>query len=360
MNELVLIVEDEDTIAQLLRYNLQKAGYRTVIAADGAQALRSARMGEPDLVLLDLMLPELDGWEVCRILRSSEQAATVPIIMLTALTGDEAKIRGLQYGADDFITKPFSVQALLLKIRRTLDQRTALRALERRTSSAESSLRILVHEVKNSLSVISGYSSLAAEQNDDPCLRRIATTADTLDHLLNDATLLTKLESGTHELHLEPLSFSDAVQGLLDAFQGTAAERRVQLSLMNATEARVVGSRAGLWHVLSNILTNAVKFSPPNGRVWLRFDETHDRIELSVKDEGPGIPRELLDRIFDKYYRCPGSETVTGSGIGLYVAKLLTESMYGTIMVVSDPGSGSTFTVSLPREREAAALPRSA
>ncbi len=123
MNELILIVEDEEDVAQVMRYNLQKAGYRTIVAEDGEQALSAVRYGDPDLVLLDLMLPGMDGWEVCRILRGSEQAATTPVIMVTAVANEESRVLSLRAGADDFLAKPFSVDALITRIRRILDAR---------------------------------------------------------------------------------------------------------------------------------------------------------------------------------------------------------------------------------------------
>ena len=101
MNELILIVEDEEDVAELLRYNLKKQGYRTVVAYDGEQALQAVQYGNPDLILLDIMLPEMDGWTVCRIIRDSERGANIPVIMVTALSMEEARIQGLQLGADD-------------------------------------------------------------------------------------------------------------------------------------------------------------------------------------------------------------------------------------------------------------------
>ena len=123
MNELILIVDDEEDVAQVMRYNLQRAGYRTVVAEDGEQALRTVRFCPPDLVLLDLMLPEMDGWEVCRVLRGSEQARDTPIVMVTAAATEEARVLSLRVGADDFVAKPFHFDALLMKVRKLLDAR---------------------------------------------------------------------------------------------------------------------------------------------------------------------------------------------------------------------------------------------
>ncbi len=201
MNELILIVEDEEDVAQVMRYNLQMAGYRTVVSADGEQALRQVRCCAPDLVLLDIMLPEMDGWEVCRILRGSEQAAKTPVIMVTALATEEARILSLRVGADDFITKPFSLHALLLKVRMILDARRELERLRQRQADRELSLRNLVHELRNSLSVIGGYTSLAAlKPEPDPWVKQVAMAADRMERLLNDVSPQTRIERGVQDI----------------------------------------------------------------------------------------------------------------------------------------------------------------
>jgi len=192
MNELILIVEDEEAVAELLRYNLQKAGYRTVIAPDGAQAIRNVRFGNPDLVLLDIMLPEMDGWEVCRIIRNSEQGASLPIIMVTALASEDIRIRGLRAGADDVTAKPFVLGELLFKIRKLLDKNMVISTLKNRSDGQDASMRHLIHELRNSLSVIGGYASLAASRDDsEPWVRHVAAAADRMEQLLSSAAIMT-------------------------------------------------------------------------------------------------------------------------------------------------------------------------
>lgn len=360
MNELVLIVEDEKDIAQLLRYNLQKAGYRTVVACDGDQALSVARCGKPDLVLLDIMLPERDGWEVCRRLRASEQAAATPIIMITALDAEESRLRGLQTGADDYITKPFSVCEVLLKVRKLLDRSDELQTHRRRRTEAETQISYLVHELKNSLSIIGGYALLASEQ-DGTCdyLDRISTTTEYMDQILSDASLLVRLEKGAPPPALEPLTLNEVIEDILGAFRITAVDKGITLHLAGGTGCQVWGERSAVCQIVTNLVSNAIKYNRTGGTVCIRIDEQGDGVDLSVTDEGPGIPPDQQNRIFEKYYRCPGSEHVKGSGIGLYVVKLLTESIGGTVRVASDRAVGSTFTISLRRAGDAVLAVRS-
>ena len=126
MNKQILIVEDEYDCAELLRYNLQKEGYQTVIAHCGEEAINAVQRHTPDAVLLDIMLPELNGWEVCRILRESSRGKSLPIIMLTAMSDEEARIKGLSLGADDYLSKPYSMKELLLKVRKLIDKEQAI------------------------------------------------------------------------------------------------------------------------------------------------------------------------------------------------------------------------------------------
>jgi signal transduction histidine kinase len=324
------------------------------VAADGAQALRAVRLGEPDLVLLDLMLPEMDGWEVCRILRGSEQAASTPVIMLTAFSGEEARIRGLQSGADDFITKPFSVREVLLKVRMLLDKSIALKSHQQRRAETETQLSYLVHELKNSLSIIGGYTVLANGQDDTRgYLGRISTTAEHMEHILNDASILVRLENGAPPAPLEPLSLSGIIEDTLDAFRIAAADRGISLHCTGGTGSRVWGELSAVRQIVSNLVSNAIKYNRTGGAVQVRIAERGNSVDLSVSDEGPGIAPDQQLRIFEKFYRCPGSESVKGSGLGLYVVKLLAENIGASVHAASDSTSGSTFTMTFRKAGDA-------
>lgn len=197
MNELVLIVEDEASLAELLSYNLRKAGYRTAVADNGAQAIRIAHADAPDIVLLDIMLPEMDGWEVCGMLRSSRQGSTLPIIMMTALASEDIRIRGLRAGADDVIGKPFSPTELLFKIRKLLDKNMVIRTLRNKAEGQDASMRSLVHELRNSLTVIGGFTFLAAAKGDDEAwVRHVASAADRMKQTLNEAGGKSHIKAG--------------------------------------------------------------------------------------------------------------------------------------------------------------------
>jgi signal transduction histidine kinase len=352
MNELILIVEDEEDIAEVLRYNLQKSGYRTVVATDGAQALRAVHYGNPDLILLDIMLPEMDGWDVCRIIRDSEQAPTVPIIMVTALSMEEARLQGLRVGADDYLTKPFSVRELLLKVRKTLDKERTLKELQQKASEQDTTLQYLVHELRNSLSLMDGYAHLAQSNQPDPAyLHQMHSAAGQMGQLLDQISLFVRLESGKGTLDRKSMEIVPIVEEAVESFRRATYDGGFNISLNNATRTAVLGNMPALRQVLINLLSNAMKFNRPGGSIRVSINESDQTINISVQDEGAGIPEQDLPKIFDKFFRGAGAAGSHGSGLGLYVVRLLTEAMRGTVTVTSSPGDGTTFTVALEKAR---------
>ncbi len=348
MQETILIVEDEEDVAEMIRYNLEKESYRTVVAYSGAEALKAAEAHAPDLVLLDILLPDLSGWEVCRILRDSTENHSIPIVMLTALSSEEARIKGLTLGADDFVTKPFSIKELLLRIRNMIDRQHALRRVLKKEKEKDLSLKYLVHELKNSVTVIGGFSALALRKSDPKdYLGRINALAKHADSLLNDASLLSRIEMQGGSLPTDPVDLGALIEEVVDSFTNPAKEKRIEIAFPNQTSPKVLGNATAIRQVLINLISNALKFSRAGGTVWISVTEDAQGAHLKVKDQGCGIAPKDLPRIFDRFYRAAGSEHIKGAGLGLYIAKLLVEAMAGKLSVESTLGAGSTFTASL-------------
>ena len=345
---LVLIVEDEPDVAELIRYNLARAGFATLIAESGDKAVEAALRSTPDLVLLDIMLPGMNGWEVCQTIRDSVKGKHVPIIMVSALTGEESRIKGLSLGADDYLTKPFSVQELLIKTRNIVRQYAQIRELTAREQEQDSSTRYLVHEMKNALNIIGGYSHLAARKsNGSPYLAHINSSALHMEALLNDVTLLAKLEKGHGSLLREEVDIAGIAASLVESLRETTGSRHLSLTTEAPSSLKAVANAAALRQILTNLISNAIKYNRDRGTVRITCEAVNDRVVLSVIDTGPGIRKEELEHVFNKFFRARGSEGITGSGLGLYIAKLLAEAMGGSISVTSILGEGSTFSLFL-------------
>ncbi len=354
MKKDILIVEDDQDCAELLCFHLQKENYQTKIARNGEEAINAVQYQTPDVVLLDIMLPELNGWEVCRILRESSKGKCLPIIMLTALSDEEARIKGLSLGADDYISKPYSMKELLLKVRKHIDQQQTLRQLQARERELDTALRYVIHELLNSLNTIGGYSSLALRKDiGNKFMRTINSAAAHAESLLRDASLLSRLENRGEPLRSESIQIGSLVEEVVELFGDAAKKSNIEIVIVNSTMSSVWGNRTALRQVLINLLSNAIKYNRDRGKVWIYFGISAEQIDVSVKDEGCGILCDELPRIFDKFYRASGSEGRKGAGLGLYIVKLLAESMGGKITVVSNQGIGSTFTLSLRKANSA-------
>jgi len=352
--ERILIVDDEQDVVDLLRYNLEKSHYETVVALSGQQAIEAVQLYAPDMVLLDIMLPDISGWEICKTLRDSSLGKFLPIIILTALSDEEARIKGLMLGANDYLAKPFSLRELQLKIRNCLDQRQTIKSFIAKEQDHDTSLRYLVHELRNSLSVIGNFSSLALRKEKDTkkYLKTINSASAHAESLLNDTSLLARLEKEGAAFPITPVDISAVCEEVVEMFRDEAKKSEIGIEIINKTRFMVKGDRTAVRQVLVNLVSNAVKYNRRGGKVRISFDATDTCLQVSVQDEGCGVSSDELPCIFDKFYRAPGSERKKGAGLGLYIVKLMAHAMSGKITVSSNIGEGSSFTITFKRYGE--------
>lgn len=360
----ILIVEDEVELAEVLGYNLRRSGFAVLTAHDGLSACRLVGAERPDLILLDLLLPDLDGWEICRLIRGHHDAelASTPIMMMTALGSLDDRLRGLELGADAYLAKPYSVKEVALCARNLLARRRERRALAdgmaalKAGAALESDFQdMLFHELRNQLLIIGGYSNLLAKG--DPslptgeCLQAIRRSAVHLDSLAEGFLLCRRLETGVFELPLEKVVLGELVNEIIERCRPLAAAKRMTIRLLVTSPlAPRFLNRTATSLVISSLLENAIKYSEEEKEVILRLHDNADvGVTLGVEDRGPGIPAAEIDRIFDRFYRGKGSAGRTrGSGLGLYVCRTLTRAMGGSVEVKSVPGEGSCFSVHFP------------
>lgn len=362
---LVLIVEDEPELAELLDYNLRRHGYRTEIAGDGLNACRRIGAARPDLILLDLMLPDLDGREICAMVRShpDPETAPTPIIMLTALGTLEDRVRGVEAGADIYLSKPYSVREVLVQTKRLIERRRAQREteaalcrLERTGHQEEQWRQMLFHELRNQLLVISGYSNRLADKEPAPELAReyaqaIQRGADHLSRLAEEFLLLRSIESNQHTLPSEPVNPLWLLEDVVGLYRPLAAREGQRLVLRTLDTPASFATHAGaLRLILSSLLENAVKYGKLGGSIEVELIFATEGLQITVADDGPGIHPEEIEQIFEKFYR--GAQETgrsAGHGLGLYSARTLARALGGELRAANRPGGGAEFTLSLPK-----------
>jgi signal transduction histidine kinase len=368
----ILVVDDTTENLRLLSRLLGQAGYRARPMRSGAEALAAAHEERPDLVLLDIDMPEMDGYEVCRRFKATPELAEIPIIFLSAMDQTADKVQAFEAGAVDFVTKPFHFHEVRVRIDAQLELARLRSGLRERSEELAESLERLTeveqlrhdlvhmaaHDMRSPIMAVGGYLELLDEPTFDDAARRefIARARDGVNTILRlvDAMLdLSRLEAnrmpielGEHELR------GIVVRGAENL--GAYATARIDVEV--ATGLRLICDASLLARVVANLLANALKVSDESERVAVRaapFDESW--VRLIVEDRGPGIPEELRPRLFEKFATGPGaSKKGRSTGLGLAFCRLAMEAQGGRIGYFESDGlPGTRFWIALPRAGDA-------
>jgi two-component system sensor histidine kinase/response regulator len=353
----VLVVDDIPKNLQVVGTMLRNEGYEVMAATSGADALEGVRVQVPDLILLDLMMPEMDGLEVCRRLKADPAVRGIPIIFLTASNEMEQLVKGFEAGAVDYITKPFNAPELLARVRTHLELRHARERLREMNDEKNEFMGIAAHDLRAPLNAIQGYSemfleepSLARPEQED-LVRRIHDGARRMAEMVRNLLDANRIERGEMHLELAPAELSTLVSTVVEAQRPRAADKQQTLHLDTAAApARVLVDRNVMLQVLENLVSNAVKYSPLGKSISVRLKTTAEGVRCEVQDEGPGLSAEDQKRLFGKFARLSAKPTggENATGLGLSIVKRMVEVMRGRVWCESEPGRGATFIVQLP------------
>ena len=347
----VLIAEDNVDLRKFLQ-ELLAPYYSVTTACDGKAALDSIQERLPDLVLADVMMPQMSGIELCQQVKRDLRTRTLPVILLTARNGIDETIEGFSHGADDYLVKPFSPRELLMRVAVQLKLRrlTAQVANAARLAAVGTLAAGVAHEIKNPLNAINtGAAALRKRDEMAPALQ--AEILDMMEECVGRiAEITTALTEHARPADGEGLSLFDVQKGLDTTLRLLADRLRassIQIVRDFRTERLIVARPRQLNQVFLNLLDNAVRASPQSGRISLTLSETdRDSISLVVHDEGMGVPVENRERIFDPFFttRAPGE----GTGLGLYLSRQIIEAHGGSLRVGSVHGRGAAFIIELP------------
>ncbi len=363
---LVLIVDDNKVNIAIIQRMLKRKGYRVATAYTGKEALAQVAEEKPDVILLDVMMPVMDGFETCRVLKSQEDTSDIPIIFLSALDDTESKVKGFDVGGVDYITKPFHEPEVMarvnVQVRMRLLEQEQLRnidALKELNEEKDKMMQIVSHDLRSPLGGIKGLAEIlrdGEEAQDAQTVREFSTmmctSVESLIGLVNDLLDLAKIESGAMSLNLSEFELRELALSCVESLQMIALSKGVNI-VMEFGDADIVirGDRPKLMQVLNNLLSNAVKFTPQGQSVYFTIKERGDEIEVVLRDTGIGIPSELLPHLFEKFgrHQRPGTNGEKGTGLGMPIVKRFVKLHGGSIDVHSVEQEGSTFTISVPR-----------
>jgi signal transduction histidine kinase len=360
-------VEDQPSLRKAVRLTLEAEGYAVSAVNDGLQALQAMEEERPDVIVADIMMPNMDGYDFYRAVRARSEWMSIPFIFLTARTQRADVIKGKALGVEDYLTKPVDPEELLVTIRARLARAQAIQASAdaRLDEVKQQIVTVLGHEMRTPLTYIRGYTELALEDVPslppellEEFLRSISDGADRLTRLADDFLTLVRLDTGQTEREFLQLvevcrDLDVIVKRTVNQYEPQAAAKGIALGCLVKPNLPPVQLCEPLFtDALGRLIDNAIKFSSGEGKhVTVSVQEVQGWIEIAVADEGPGIPPGEISHLFERFRQIDREKMEQqGVGLGLSIAQGVIRLHGGEIAVESTVGKGSTFTIKLPHD----------
>jgi len=366
----ILVVDDTPANLQLLTGMLKECGYKVRPALSGELALQTARHSPPDLILLDITMPGLSGYDVATQLKQDENLQKIPIIFISALTETLDKVRAFSVGGVDYVTKPFQYEEVAARVETHLKISRLQAQLEKSNQELQASndelqrlqvlrdnlVHMIIHDMNSPLGGIIGFIGLCESSGKLPpdlagYLGHALKGAHTLADMVRSMLDISKMEAGQLKLHLTACDLSAITREIFDRFESQRRNCRLEIDVP-AQLLVVPADRDLIGRVLQNLVGNALKYAPDGSTVRVVLESTETLARVSVIDAGGGIPPEYHGRIFEKFGQVRKDGPRVGTGLGLTFCKLAVEAHGGRIGVKSEVGKGSTFWFEIPGQRQ--------
>ncbi len=364
----ILVVDDTPANLRLLTTMLRDGGYKVRPVSSGDMALRAIEAKAPDLVLLDVNMPGMDGYEVCRRLKADPRWTGIPVLFISALTDTADKVRAFQAGGVDYVGKPFQFEEVDARVRTHLELRRkslalaeSLSRLQEMEQMRDTLTHMIAHDMRSPLLALQMSVEVLGDMvpATDPDAATLATTARRgaaqVVEMVSQMLDVSRLEAGKMELHHAPADLVELARNAVATLRPLAAERTLELFAPAAVPADIDSNL--ILRVISNLLGNAIKFTKPDGKIRLEVQLAEGHPRIAVIDDGSGIAPEQHQSIFEKFGQTAAGARRVGSGLGLTFCKMAVEAHGGTIGLESEPGRGSTFWFSLPLAPSATGTP---
>lgn len=352
----ILVVDDNHDLLRLIELRLAQDGYSVSLADNGHTGLEMARKEQPDAIILDIMMPEMDGWEFCKQVRAFSGA---PILMLTAKSQDEDIVKGLELGADEYLVKPVRLATLSARIEALLRRKSwAESAVAGEVDALKSSIvAALSQELRTPVALILNALEMVIHEafENDPegraiFLKDAQQNADTLRWLIEDLLLLVRIENGL-EILPRPASVHALLHQIVNRAEPHLNARSIHAQILFPADPLVQADQILLRHALHHLFSNSLHHSPDGATITI-IGETgrSGALEIDFHDQGAGIDTIYQEQIFERFYQIPDHQSWkrNGLGIGLFIAREIARAHGGNVTVHSKPGEGATFRLTLP------------
>lgn len=364
----ILIVDDVVSNVLLLKILLSNEKFQVCTASNGNMCIEMAKKEKPDLILLDVMMPDLNGFDAAVIMKKDPEIADIPIIFLTALNNPSDLVKGFQCGANDFLTKPFNKEELVMRVMHQIQLVAAKRIIVRQNEELKRTINnrdkmysVIAHDLRSPMASIRMVLNLAVNMVTpdvvgeeifsllDKANRESEDVHDLLDNLLK----WTKSQTGRLNVVYQDMELDDVVPGVVDIFRIIAEMKKINLQYIPCDEKLVVHADNDMIKtILRNFLSNAIKFTPEGKGIEVYFKREGDFARVCVRDHGVGIAADRVDSIFHKGETTYGTGGEEGSGLGLQLCQDFSRKNGGDAYVESVEGEGSTFSFTIPLKKD--------
>ena len=361
---IILIVDDNKLNLQILGSNLREVSFRVAVLKEGKFVLNMAKKIKPDLILLDIMMPEMDGYEVCEQLKADISTKEIPVIFLTAKTDTQDIVKGFTTGAVDYITKPFKKEELLARVQNHIDLENAKRLVKNQAhelsqlnKSKDILFSIIAHDLRNPLGGFKGMLELLKDdvflfnsQEYKDAIKLLINTANDVSNLLENLLFWSRSQRDEVRFIPQNLELNKIIFQNISLLQGVIRKKKIQINY-NVTEVSVLyADKEMVKVIIRNILSNAVKFTDVQGCIDIFVSTNNNIVKIKIKDNGIGMSSDIVEKIFDekKFDSRFGTDGEKGSGLGLNLCQLFVNKNNGNIEVKSEENIGSEFIITLP------------
>ncbi|MBF8983287.1 hybrid sensor histidine kinase/response regulator [Lutibacter sp. B2] len=374
----ILIVDDSILNSRMISDVIKKNGYETVLVSKGKRTLQHVIREKPDLILLDIIMPEINGYEVCKLLKNYSKTKDIPVIFLTSQTKVEEIAKGFEVGAVDYINKPFNELELIARVKTHLqvkklhdklkESNEELKKTNEELTKANETIQYnklqteffanISHEFKTPLNLIFSIIQLFEVYVKDGIplknskhINIMKQNCYRLLRLVDNLIDMTKIDSGYFEIKLQNHNIVSMIEEIVLSISAYVKSNDINIIFDTDVEEKIIACDAdNIERIILNLLSNAIKFTKPDGDIMVSIHDQGESIAISIKDTGEGMPQEKIDTIFDRFIQIDKSlsRKKEGSGIGLSIVKALVNMQDGEITVKSNPGRGTEFIIELP------------
>jgi signal transduction histidine kinase len=353
----ILIIDDVEENNIIVKKILEEDGLDIVVTKSGYQGIKYSEELDFDLFLIDIRMPEIDGLEVCAFIKQSEKNHHKPVLFFVAKTDYDNISRAFDYGGVDIITKPFNKKELLARVNTQLKLYNQNKTLYELNKTKDMFFSIISHDLRSPFTSIIGFNDLLIKHTEDFTVDKIKSIAQMmLDTSKQTLSLLenllewSRLQTGKIQLKLEAFYPAEIINEVLRQCESSSVQKRIDLTALVNCNERVIADKSMIKTVLRNLLTNAIKFTNPEGKIVLNADRKDNAVLFSVSDNGIGIKLESISKIFLLEHNTTqrGTSNEKGTGLGLVLCREFLEKHHAKLKVESTVGVGTIFSFELP------------